>query len=192
MDGIDGLAGSCCLLILAASALHPLLSFPTQTEQPLNYLWPLIGGITGFLLWNWSPARVFMGDVGSTFLGAVVAGSIIQQPTIKSAVSLCLVGIPLFADAASCILSRIYQGQPIFQAHKLHLFQRLHQSGWSHSHVTILYGSATALLVVVYLFSNIWVLLVASASELVAGLILNRYVARPFSSNNTSAPNLKP
>ena len=191
MDGIDGLAGSCCMVILAAAAFFPLLTLSTQTHQLLNYLWPLIGGIFGFLLWNWSPARVFMGDVGSTFLGAVVAGSVIQQPTLHSAVSLCLVGFPLYADAVSCIISRIFHGQPIFQAHKLHLYQRLHQSGWSHSQVTILYVSATVLLALMYLFSNIWLLIIVSVLELLVGLLLNRYAARPFTSNNISVTNLK-
>jgi len=191
MDGIDGLVGTCCALLLATAALEPLLPSQSQIEPSSDYLWPLIGAIIGFLFWNWSPARVFMGDVGSTFLGAVVAGSIIQQSTLASATGLLFVGFPLFADALTCVLRRLSCGQPIFQAHKLHLFQRLHQSGWTHSQVTILYGSATALLAGAHLSGNIWLFVFVLSLELITGFWLNKYVALPFASNNASSSNPK-
>ena len=62
MDGLDGLVAGCMSLLFSIAAL---------TGMP--DLWPLVGALLGFLLWNWSPAKVFMGDVGSTFLGAVFA-----------------------------------------------------------------------------------------------------------------------
>ena len=53
--------------------------------------WPLVGALLGFLLWNWSPAKVFMGDVGSTSLGAVFAGVVLQQASFTAALGLLLV-----------------------------------------------------------------------------------------------------
>ena len=121
-----------------------------------------------------------MGDVGSTFLGAVFAGSVLQQSTIASAIGLLFVGFPVFADALICVLRRLYAGQSILKAHKLHLFQRLHQSGWMHHQVTILYGFATALLACAHLSRNTWFFVAVLGIELLIGYWLDSYVAFPF------------
>ena len=72
MDGIDGLVSGCMAIAISALCLELDLSWS---------LWALVGALLGFLLWNWSPAKVFMGDVGSTFLGAVFAGLVLNAPT---------------------------------------------------------------------------------------------------------------
>ena len=129
MDGLDGLVALCGVVLMASVGL-----------------WPVAGALLGFLAWNWSPAKVFMGDVGSTWIGAVFAGMVLQQPGPLEAISLLLVGFPLLGDALICVLRRLRAGQPVFQAHRLHLFQRLQRGGWPHARVSILYGSATVLL----------------------------------------------
>jgi UDP-N-acetylmuramyl pentapeptide phosphotransferase/UDP-N-acetylglucosamine-1-phosphate transferase len=129
MDGLDGLVALCGVVLMASAGL-----------------WPVAGALLGFLAWNWSPAKVFMGDVGSTWIGAVFAGMVLQQPGPLEAISLLLVGFPLLGDALICVLRRLRAGQPVFQAHRLHLFQRLQRGGWPHASVSILYGSATVLL----------------------------------------------
>jgi UDP-N-acetylmuramyl pentapeptide phosphotransferase/UDP-N-acetylglucosamine-1-phosphate transferase len=129
MDGLDGLVALCGVVLMASAGL-----------------WPVAGALLGFLAWNWSPAKVFMGDVGSTWIGAVFAGMVLQQPGPLEAISLLLVGFPLLGDALICVLRRLRAGQPVFQAHRLHLFQRLQRGGWPHAKVSILYGSATVLL----------------------------------------------
>ena len=129
MDGLDGLVALCGVVLMASAGL-----------------WPVAGALLGFLAWNWSPAKVFMGDVGSTWIGAVFAGMVLQQPGPLEAISLLLVGFPLLGDALICVLRRLRAGQPVFQAHRLHLFQRLQRGGWPHARVSILYGSATVLL----------------------------------------------
>jgi UDP-N-acetylmuramyl pentapeptide phosphotransferase/UDP-N-acetylglucosamine-1-phosphate transferase len=101
--------------------------------------WILAGALLGFLLWNWSPARIFMGDVGSTYLGAVFAGLVLQRQQPLQALLLLLVATPLLADAFICVLRRWHAGQHIFQAHRLHLYQRLHSAGWPHARVSLLY-----------------------------------------------------
>lgn len=172
MDGLDGLVAGCFLVLLGvAASAHP--STPA--------LWPLAGGLVGFLLWNWSPAKVFMGDVGSTFLGAVFAGIVLQQPTPADAVALLLVGFPLLGDAFFCVLRRLAAGQPVFQAHRLHLFQRLHRAGWSHARVSLLYGGATAVLGLALLVGGLPAVLPLVALELGIGLRLDRRVAVSFS-----------
>jgi len=171
MDGLDGLVAGCLVVTLAAATLKLAAPWP---------LWALVGALLGFLLWNWSPAKVFMGDVGSTFLGAVLAGVVLQAPSWPEALGLLLVATPLLADACLCVPRRLLAGQQIFKAHRLHLFQRLHQAGWPHARVALLYIAATTLLALALLLGGwLWVLPLASV-ELLIGIWLDQTVAVPF------------
>jgi Fuc2NAc and GlcNAc transferase len=171
MDGLDGLVAGCMAVAFAALAIKLPAPWP---------LWALVGALLGFLLWNWSPAKVFMGDVGSTFLGAVFAGLVLQAPSWPEALGLLLVATPLLGDACLCVPRRLLAGQRVFQAHRLHLFQRLHQAGWPHARVSSLYIAATALLALALLHGG-WPWVVALAAlELLTGLWLDQRVAVPF------------
>ena len=169
MDGLDGLVAGCMSVLFAVAAL---------TGMPA--LWPLVGALLGFLLWNWSPAKVFMGDVGSTFLGAVFAGVVLQQASFQAALGLLLVGTPLLADACLCVPRRMLAGQLVFQAHRLHLFQRLHQAGWPHARVSSLYIGATAVLALALLWGGLPWLIPLAAFELLLGIWIDQRVAVPF------------
>jgi len=171
MDGLDGLVACCMAVAIGAFALRLASPWP---------IWSLVGALLGFLLWNWSPAKVFMGDVGSTFLGAVFAGLVLQAPNWPEALGMLLVATPLLGDAFLCVLRRLLAGQRIFQAHRLHLFQRLYQAGWSHAWVSSLYIVATAVLAVALLAGG-WPLVTALAAvELLVGVWLDQRVAVPF------------
>ena len=145
MDGIDGLVAGCMAVSFAAMVLI------------LDNSWPLcalVGSLLSFLIWNWSPAKVFMGDVGSTFLGAVFAGLVLQASTWSVAFGCLLLATPLLGDACLCVFRRLLAGQRVFQPHRLHLFQRLHQAGWPHAMVSLTYIVATVLLAVAMLFGG--------------------------------------
>ena len=169
MDGLDGLVAGCMAVLFSVAAL---------TGMPA--LWSLVGALFGFLLWNWSPAKVFMGDVGSTFLGAVFAGVVLQQASFQAALGLLLVGTPLLADAFLCVPRRLLAGQRVFQAHRLHLFQRLHQAGWPHARVSSLYIGATAVLALALLWGGLPWLITLAAFELLLGIWLDQRVAVSF------------
>ena len=171
MDGLDGLVAGCMAVTIGPLAITLGAPWP---------LWALVGALLGFLLWNWSPAKVFMGDVGSTFLGAVFAGLVLQARSCPDAFGLLLVATPLLGDACLCVPRRLLAGQRVFQAHRLHLFQRLHQAGWSHARVSSLYIAATAVLAVALLAGGwAWVTALA-AVELLVGVWLDQRVAVPF------------
>lgn len=171
MDGLDGLVAGCMAVAIGAQAIALAAPWP---------LWALVGSLLGFLLWNWSPAKVFMGDVGSTFLGAVFAGLVLQAPSWPEALGLLLVATPLLGDACLCVPRRLLAGQRVLHAHRLHLFQRLHQAGWSHARVSSLYVAATAVLAVALLAGGWpWVSGLAAA-ELLVGVWLDQRVAVPF------------
>lgn len=181
MDGLDGLvAGSMAVwLLLAAAVLH------------LPLLLPMVSALAGFLLWNWSPARLFMGDVGSTYLGALMAGLLLLAPARLSwpgSLSLLLVAAPLLGDATTCLLRRWVAGHPIGQAHRLHLYQRLQQAGWSHPQVAALYIGTSGALASLVWFAQAWPGSVAQPLQLLAvavvgavGVVLDRHAAVPFS-----------
>ena len=168
-DGLDGLVAGCMGISLAAVAL-----------DGASGLWPLVGALTGFLMWNWAPAKVFMGDVGSTFVGAVFAGMVLQASSWPQALAMLLLATPLLADACLCVIRRAAAGQRIFQAHRLHLFQRLHRAGWPHQNVAGLYAGATAVLAVLQLTLGLGCVLVGAVAVISAGLWLDKKEAVPF------------
>lgn len=171
MDGLDGLVGGCMVVIIFA------LAYSLSAPWPL---WALTGSLIGFLFWNWSPAKVFMGDVGSTFLGAMFAALILQATSWPEAFGFLLVGTPLLGDACLCVIRRLIAGQRVFQAHRLHLFQRLHQSGWPHARVALTYIIATAVLAAAMLAGGwLWSFGLA-VFELMIGIWLDQRVAVPF------------
>jgi Fuc2NAc and GlcNAc transferase len=171
MDGLDGLVAGCMAVAIGALAIR---------LSAIWSIWSLVGALLGFLVWNWSPAKVFMGDVGSTFLGAVFAGLVLQAHSWPQALGLLLVATPLLGDACLCVTRRLLAGQRVFQAHRLHLFQRLHQAGWDHARVSITYITATVVLAVAMLAGGWpWVIGLAVV-ELLVGVWLDQRVAVPF------------
>lgn len=129
MDGLDGLVASVTALQLAFLALY--------LQQPI--WWLLVGALLGFLYWNWSPAKIFMGDVGSTVLGAAVAIALLNATDTPQFWPACAIVTPLLGDAVYTLSRRLLKGENIFQAHRTHLYQRLQQSGWSHRQVALAY-----------------------------------------------------
>jgi Fuc2NAc and GlcNAc transferase len=171
MDGLDGLVAGCMAVAITAAAIQLSAPWP---------IWALVGALLGFLLWNWSPAKVFMGDVGSTYLGAVFSVLVLQASSWSESLALLLVATPLLGDACLCVPRRLFAGQRVFQAHRLHLFQRLHQAGWPHARVSSFYIAATAVLAISFLWGGLpWVITLA-ALELLIGIWLDQQVAVPF------------
>lgn len=136
MDGLDGLVGSVTAVQLSFLAFW--------FNQPL--LWLLVAALLGFLYWNWSPAKIFMGDAGSTVLGAAVAIALlnISNTPIQAWPALCIIS-PLVGDAIYTLTHRLVRHENIFKAHRSHIYQRLQVSGWSHAQVAITYIVITLL-----------------------------------------------
>jgi Fuc2NAc and GlcNAc transferase len=136
MDGIDGLIGSQIALYSAyVVAASPSASYAAAFGAALA------GAALGFLPWNWSPARIFLGDVGSGALGcaAVVAGLLAIRSTGLGIVGAYLPLFPLFLDGAATIVRRARRGERLTTPHRSHLYQRLANSAWGHARVSILY-----------------------------------------------------
>ena len=95
--------------------------------------------VLGFLLWNWHRAKIFMGDVGSTLLGYNIAIFTIYYSNQEGSnfwIWIILFGLFWF-DSTLTLLRRYLNKEKLSQAHKKHAYQRLTQSGWSHSKVVV-------------------------------------------------------
>lgn len=143
MDGIDGIAGTQALLAGAGWAC----AFWISGSPFLAGVAAVLGGASlGFLARNWSPAKVFMGDVGSAFLGYTFA-ALPLLARMESGVDpkLPVLGLamlwPFVFDSLLTFLIRLARRENVFQAHRTHLYQRLVRSGMSHASVTLLYGA---------------------------------------------------
>ena len=169
MDGIDGLVGGFSLVFFINASL---LGFEYQNI--------LIASLLGFLMYNWHPAKVFMGDIGSTFLGALIGYSIIMGDSFAYSFKLLLIASPLIFDAFICILRRAIYNQNIFQAHSLHLYQRLVKAGWSHSNVSILYISSSIFISFINLIFGIKISIFSIFLIFVFGFYLDQKKAVPF------------
>jgi UDP-N-acetylmuramyl pentapeptide phosphotransferase/UDP-N-acetylglucosamine-1-phosphate transferase len=135
MDGLDGLVAGVSAVQLTVLAI--------ALNQPV--LMVLVVALLGFLWWNWSPAKSFMGDVGSTALGATVAIALLNSSGDPlQAWSLLAVTLPLIGDAIYTLILRLMRRENIFLAHRTHLYQRLQQAGWSHAQVATSYMGLTA------------------------------------------------
>jgi UDP-GlcNAc:undecaprenyl-phosphate/decaprenyl-phosphate GlcNAc-1-phosphate transferase len=139
MDGIDGLAAT--QGTLAGLGWTVVATF---SNQPWIALLALLSaaGCLGFLGHNWPPARVFMGDVGSAFLGFTFA--FITLAAAQRAFTFLFVGAvllwPFIFDSAFTMFRRLSRGENVFVAHRSHLYQRLVLSGWQQAAVAALYG----------------------------------------------------
>lgn len=136
MDGIDGLAASEGVFVGLAGGLV-LLMWQVADVALIAVL--LAAACLGFLVWNWPPAKIFMGDVGSGFLGVVIAGLAIssshQQP-LSAWMWLILVGV-FFVDATVTLLRRLARGEKVYEAHRSHAYQRMTIRLQQHRPVTI-------------------------------------------------------
>lgn len=156
MDGIDGIAG-----IMAAVAMAVLAGgFALAGEGSMAGLsTALAAAAAGFLVWNWHPARIFMGDVGSAFLGFLIASlPLLGSPPTRAwlLAMVALVMWPFLFDTVFTLLRRLGRGENVFEAHRSHLYQRLVICGWSHRVVAILYGALGGLAGAAGLAARAW------------------------------------
>jgi UDP-N-acetylmuramyl pentapeptide phosphotransferase/UDP-N-acetylglucosamine-1-phosphate transferase len=168
MDGIDGIAGvQAVITACVIAALAPTTQLSAQAVAAVA-----IGAASaGFLLHNWHPARVFMGDVGSAFLGFTfgLLTLMIARRSASLAAAVALSLWPFLFDTAVTLVRRARRRENLLAAHRSHLYQRLVIAGWSHSSVSLLYGMGAALAGAV---GAMWAdgLIPAAALLLVAGM----------------------
>ncbi len=156
MDGIDGLAG-----LQAVIAGFGWMTLGIILDMPALYLFSGMIAVSslGFLLHNWKPSSIFMGDVGSAFLGFTFAAMpLLARNMADYAWDLLPIAAVLFVwfflfDSIITLIRRAVRGDRIWEAHKEHFFQRLVSFGLTHLQVTVVYGILASLLTISVLVS---------------------------------------
>lgn len=173
MDGIDGITGVESITIGAGLAVTALLvGNPSDAWPP--YL--IAAAAAGFLFWNWAPARVFLGDVGSIPLGALLGWALLAAAANGQWAVATILPAYYLADATITLVRRLLSGSNVLQAHREHFYQRAIQNGRGHAKVAIAITIANVALVGHAVIATriaeayAW-LAVVSAAFVVAGLL---------------------
>ncbi|MCK9394614.1 MAG: glycosyltransferase family 4 protein [Methylobacter sp.] len=137
MDGIDGIAGIEAVTVCCGGALMVWLVVPDSgVWMPPVFL---AAAVLGFLVWNFPPARIFMGDAGSGFLGIMLALFSVQAAWLESRllwVWLILLGV-FIVDATVTLCRRVMRGEKFYQAHCSHAYQYASRTLGAHRPVTL-------------------------------------------------------
>ena len=170
MDGIDGiLAGSMIPIILVIVLKYKIF-----------ILLPFLGSLIGFLFLNWYPSKIFMGDSGSLFIGAMYIGILLLLPDLEAIIKFLILSMPLIGDGVFCLIRRYLNGKNIFEAHKDHLYQRLLQSGMKHSTVSLIYISSIIILGIAFLIESNLLMGISLVSIFIYAFYLEKYKAIRF------------
>jgi UDP-N-acetylmuramyl pentapeptide phosphotransferase/UDP-N-acetylglucosamine-1-phosphate transferase len=131
MDGIDGLGGSEAAAI--GGGLLLFAAFGSGTDPATALLGAaILGGALGFLVWNWSPAQIFLGDIGSVPLG-YLTGFLLIDLAARGHWKIALI-LPLYfiADATITLLRRLLRGERVWLPHRQHYYQQAVRRGLGH------------------------------------------------------------
>lgn len=136
MDGIDGIASIEAITVCVGGALlYALIGIPMLAAAPLL----LAACVGGFLVWNFPPARIFMGDAGSGFLGLILGGLTLQAAWVTPQLLwgwLILLGV-FIVDATFTLLRRLLRGDKVYEAHRSHAYQYASRQYGAHLPVTL-------------------------------------------------------
>jgi UDP-GlcNAc:undecaprenyl-phosphate GlcNAc-1-phosphate transferase len=162
IDGLDGLASGVSTIALLTFAL---ISFQMGQTTVSLLAFALAGAIIGFLRYNFYPAKIFLGDSGSMFLGFMVSvlsvfGLLKGVTVVTFVIPIIVLGVPIF-DTCFAIFRRCREHKPIFQADKKHIHHRLLSYGLSHR-------QAVLVIYFISLFFSVSALLMLRGSDLMA------------------------
>jgi len=148
MDGIDGIAGMNAVFMLLGGASLAAWAHPEAMASPFWQLMLCIAAATiGFLFLNWPPAKIFMGDVGSTWLAFMVfalALLSVQAGWLSYSTWLVLAAV-FVTDSTVTLLTRIARGERWYEAHRSHVYQIFARRWGEHRPVTIIAGGLNLL-----------------------------------------------
>lgn len=173
-DGLDGLAGGLTLISLCAVGV---LAFQAEGVALVVMTLAVLGGLLGFLRFNTWPARIFMGDCGSQFLGFCLGVLVVEltqevNASVSPVLALYLIGIPLL-DTVQVLVQRIVAGRPPFSADRGHMHHKFLDLGFGHYEaVFFLYLGQAVLVSFGYVFRYQSDALLTSAYVLFALIIL--------------------
>lgn len=153
MDGIDGIA-SVEVITVCVGTIACILFVPRELNQArdaiatgtamvqrsgaIAFAVTLAAASAGFLRWNWPPARIFMGDAGSGFLGVLLGALTLVAGSVSPALvwSCAILGGAFVVDATTTLLRRVARRETFYHAHRSHAYQHAARR-WGHARVTL-------------------------------------------------------
>jgi UDP-N-acetylmuramyl pentapeptide phosphotransferase/UDP-N-acetylglucosamine-1-phosphate transferase len=172
MDGINGMSA----LSLAVWGVAALAIGTTSHHAALTFVGALVaGGSLGFLPWNMPHAKIFLGDVGSYVLGALVAGGLVLGWRDDTNLPILLAPLAIsVSDTLFTLLWRLRRGEPVLEAHRSHVYQRLvAEHRLSHTAVAGIAASGSALITLM------WVLICTPGALAGTVVVCATYLASP-------------
>lgn len=192
IDGLDGLAGTIAIVALLAFGIW----FFLVEDQIFSILsFAMLGAIFAFLIFNWEPSEVFMGDTGALVIGMMLAILAIHFINVNYSLpamtpykfngsvgtAACIIIIPL-VDTLRIVILRISKGQSPFSPDKSHVHHAIMRLGMSHSQTTLILGGVQALYIILaiifYQFSDIYVLSGLLILSFLLSVTLDRLIIR--------------
>ena len=178
IDGLDGLAAGVACIASVCICYTAILS--GQFDVGLAML-AVAGGALGFLPFNFHPAKIFMGDSGSLFLGFMIAsistyGNTKGATLIATIIPVLVLGLPIF-DTVFAIVRRWVNGYPIMEADKGHLHHRIMSTGIGQRRTVLIMYCISAIMGMVAVLIVLRVLIVAAVLMFVAGMLLCVFIA---------------
>ena len=152
MDGIDGITG--------VQAIVVGLGIGLISSGPPALLGVIIAGAAlGFLKWNWHPAKIFLGDVGSVPLGFLLGWLLLDLSAAGHWAAALILPAYYLADATTTLIRRAIKGEKVWQAHRQHFYQQAVQRGLSHATVSCaVFGVGVVLVGLAWAAENGWAL----------------------------------
>ena len=151
MDGIDGISGVEAAAIGGGLCLVALIGGAGRDAGLYGLI--VAAAALGFLPWNWHPARIFLGDVGSVTLGYLLGWLLLGAAAEGYWAAALLLPLYYLADATLTLFSRLRRGEPVWRAHRKHYYQRAIRRGLSHGAVIGAVMALDALLIAAALLS---------------------------------------
>ncbi len=148
IDGLDGLAAG---VVFFASMTNFVVAVLSDAPLPALFMATAMGAIIGFLFYNFNPARIFMGDSGSYFLGYVIATTSLAGAAVKASTTVSLLvpvvalGVPIF-DTLFAMVRRWLERRPLFAADRGHIHHRLLDMGLTHRRAVLMIYAVNVIL----------------------------------------------
>lgn len=180
MDGADGMASSEAICIALGAFILGVSIYALPVDIMLFGML-IVGSVLGFALWNWHPAKLFMGDVGSVPLGFILGFVLLALAADGFWHAALILPAYFIADATITLLARAVRGEKIFHAHSRHCYQRAIRGGLAHDvvarHVVGL-NLVLIVLAVVSTLGSLWALAALCAAYGFSGFLMIYFISR--------------
>lgn len=186
MDGADGITG---VETLSIGLGLTLVAVALQETAAAAYPLLLAAAAAGFLVWNWAPSRVFLGDVGSVTLGYLIGWLLLVTAAQGQWAAALLLPLYYLVDATLTLARRALRGEKIWRGHREHFYQKALMRGAGHAWVSfnlLLHNAALLFLVLASMAFSDWLALIGGA--VVVSALLLRFANYPLSSEGGSSP----